>query len=99
MINTHVGTIQPESVKTYAVYDEQTGEIHHVHEFITFKGGEKVDDHEAESRALSATKVRFPYLDTLKVLHVPEGVRQPGIIYAVDPKTLRLIPKERPRAT
>ena len=97
MIYTHVGTIQPESIETYVVYDVEFGTIHHVHEFITFKGGAKIDDHEAESLALSAGKARSPYAGTLKVLRVPEGARQPGIIYSVDMKTLCLVSKERPR--
>ena len=97
MIYTHGGTIQPESVETYVVYDAELGNIHHVHEFITFKGGAKISDHEAESRALSAGKARLPYADNLKVLRVPQGARQPGIIYSVDLKALCLVPKGRPR--
>jgi hypothetical protein len=97
MINTHGGTVQPESVETLVVYDIELGQIHHVHQFITFKGGAKVNHPEAESLALSAAKARTLYAGNLKVLHVPHGALQPGVIYSVDLKTLSLVAKERPR--
>ncbi len=93
-MNTSGGNIGPKSIETYVVYDGDTGEIHHVHQVVTFEGAEG-GRRDAESQARSFVEKRLAFAQNLKVLPIPNDALRPGIIHAVDVNTKALIVKER----
>lgn len=89
--------IVPESTQTCILYDPKSGRIVHLHQEITYPGGRKLTQSDAESRALEAVaKVRGNAVG-LKVLHVSPKELQPSKIYKVDVKAGRLVEQLVPK--
>jgi hypothetical protein len=92
---------------TVVVYERSTGEIVHVHEVLTERGGRhpapKVIEASALEYALEAPRTRPATARTLATLQLPKQFEPaPGHSYRVDPRTRRLVetpirPKPRRR--
>ena len=81
----HTGvSITPESIETYVAYDGETGDIYHVHDVVTFKGGQRLDVADVHARVCAIAERHLESAKTLQVLQVDRGVLRPGTIYAVD---------------
>ncbi len=91
MKKTSGGSVKPESVETFVVYSGDTGEIHHVHQVINFHGADQRYTQDVETHARSLARRRFPFVENLKVLRVPNDVLRPGLVHAVDLNTLTLV--------
>jgi hypothetical protein len=89
------GTDRVQSARACAVYDAESGRVHHFHQVITFEGGREPAEHEIEAHALALVRKRGLHSDNLMVLHVPCDAIQPRTLYAVDVKTRSLVLKER----
>lgn len=82
-----------QSVQCCVVFDPTDGEIHHIHDVVTFEGGEAVSDYEVEQRALGLAAERGLDSSTLKTIHVDPEQLEPGRRYAVDPDRSALVPR------
>jgi len=87
------GSVPVHSVKSCVVYDEVSGEIHHVHHVVTLEGGRESTDAEIEAFAISRARVHIPDSKGVRALHVAADALQPGELYAVDPKNRGLVKK------
>ncbi|MBD0331723.1 MAG: hypothetical protein ICV66_03635 [Chitinophagaceae bacterium] len=87
------GSIIPESIDTYVLYDD-VGTIHHIHKVITLKGAERLSEYDLEARTASLAQTRKKLPPNLKWLQVRNDALEPNNKYAVDLKTLSLIKKE-----
>jgi hypothetical protein len=72
------------------VFDSTDGTIRHIHDVVTFEGGEAVSDYDVEQRALSLAAERGLESSTLKTLRVDPEELEPSRRYAVDPENLVL---------
>ncbi len=79
-----------QSVQTCVVFDPTDGTIQHIHDVVTFEGGEAVSDYDVEQRALSLAADRGLDASMLKTIHVDPEELEPGRRYAVDPNNLVL---------
>ncbi len=79
-----------QSVQTCVVFDQTDGTIQHIHDVVTFEGGEAVSDYDVEQRALSLAAERGLESSTLKTIHVDPEELEPSRRYAVDPENLVL---------
>ena len=79
-----------QSVQTCVVFDSTDGTIQHIHDVVTFEGGEAVSDYDVEQRALSLAAERGLESSTLKTIHVDPEELEPSRRYAVDPENLVL---------
>jgi hypothetical protein len=90
---TNVGaTIPVHSVKTYVVYDEASGRIHHHHSVLTLVGGKEPSDEEMANDALRAhSHQQQAIAPTLRLLQVAHDALQPGTRYRVNHATGALV--------
>src|SRR5262245_32834739 len=85
------------------LYDRRSGEIAHVHESVTWKGGAHPDRRTLESDARDAHRHSQPTRSVasknLALLHVDPRKIQPGRQYRVDPKRHALVSMPTGKAT
>ncbi len=93
-ISQPTGSPRVQSVQTCVVFDSTDGTIQHIHDVVTFEGGEAVSDYDVEQRALSLAAERGLESSTLKTIHVDPEELEPSRRYAVDPENLVLKPLE-----
>ena len=83
-----------KSRRAYVVYNEKTGDIVHVHQVTTYRGGKALAQREDKARALKFAK-RFGHSTAgLRVLTVEPTDLNLTIPQRVDRKTRRLIGDE-----
>jgi hypothetical protein len=90
------GAPRVQSVQCCVVFDPADGEIKHIHDVVTFEGGEAVSDYEVEQRALSLAAERGLDSSRLKAIHVDPAELEPARRYAVDPDRSALVPRSEP---
>ena len=89
-ISQPTGSPRVQSVQTCVVFDSTDGTIQHIHDVVTFEGGEAVSDYDVAQRALSLAAERGLESSTLETIHVDPEELEPSRRYAVDPENLVL---------
>ena len=88
-----------EKVSVVVLYDSTSGEIVHVHQSVTHRGGRHPEENEIERQAGELVARRSPRVDLKKTsfLHVDPQLLQKEVEYKVDPATRKLVEKPAPR--
>jgi len=94
-VNAVVNPGEIEHWSIIVVYDHNKGNIVHVHQSLTYRGGQHPDKKTLEKDAMEALGQAFEGRATpaknLALLHVdPRSVR-PGVEYKVDPRKRALV--------
>lgn len=80
---------------TVAIYDPKDGHIYHIHQTITFEGGEKQNEKQHIEEAFSLAQSAGCKIEGLKALHIADFVPKSGY-YRVDTKNAQLVEAEVP---
>ena len=92
-METSGGTVPVQSSRGCVIYDSDSGQIHHVHEVITFKGGREPTEAEIGAHAMNIVKRKGHPTEKLGVLHLPSDKLPRAQACSVDLKTLALVAK------
>jgi hypothetical protein len=93
MTQHYGGNQKVRSASSCVVYDSESGRIHHIHHNVTLEGGHEPNQQEIEAHALAQLSDRGIKGGHLAAIHVEPDSIKPGSIYAVDPKTRKLVAK------
>ena len=74
------------------IYEKPTGKVIHIHQFLPLTANDRMPPEELEKAAMTALEPeRRGQTDILGVFHAQSGDRlEPGMIYSVDPDSLKL---------
>jgi len=74
------------------IYEKATGKVIHIHQFLPLTANDRMPREELEKAAMTALEPqRRGQTESLGVFHAQAGDRlEPGIVYSVDPGSLKL---------
>jgi hypothetical protein len=84
------GSVEVIAHRAAVVYEETSGAIKHIHQNLTFEGGQVPSESEMEQAALDILSRRVD-VRGLKVLHVDGAELRPRVKYRVDSQQRTLI--------
>jgi hypothetical protein len=90
-------TLHTESmIRTYVVYDIQSGEIVHIHEYLALPGVVPPSDAEIENEAcMLASKRTGKPTSEMSSLHIRRDALEIGVLYSVDLENKNLVANKR----